>query len=409
MSAFKTSEDIIDFSIGAPGKKLLEQAHQLFQKSSEKFNEKCDDAHFQYGANRGSPEFLDNLAEFLSSEYQDHVTSDRLLLTSGATQGLHLIASTQLNMKEGVVFVENPTYFLALDILANDVGLKVVGMDHELSNVESLIVENKPKKTDFNTKDEKYWGMMYLIPTYHNPTGGCLDEQKIEYLLKMAEKHNFLIVCDDVYNLLYYDVECPKRMLHNFKNSPNLISNGSFSKIYCPGLRLGWIEATPRTLLEISEGGILRSGGAVNNVMSGILACSMRDGSLRKHVQSLRFEYGQRMKKLCNYLEENLPPDFKFQKPHGGYFIWVLGPSGFNATKFFQLCTNEKFKILVGERASSFRNSECAKLKCLNAIRLSIAFYEEEDLIKGAERLCQALRKFIGSEVACSESLLVEK
>ena len=115
------------------------------------------------------------------------------------------------------------------------------------------------------------------------------------------------------------------------------------------------------------------------------------------------------LKKLCNYLEENLPPDFKFQKPHGGYFIWVLGPSGFNATKFFQLCTNEKFKILVGERASSFRNSECAKLKCLNAIRLSIAFYEEEDLIKGAERLCQALRNFIGSEVACSESLLVEK
>ena len=82
---------------------------------------------------------------------------------------------------------------------------------------------------------------------------------------------------------------------------------------------------------------------------------------------------------------------------------------GFNASTFFQLCSNEKFKILVGERASSFRNSECPKLKFLNAIRLSIAFYEEEDLIKGAERLCQALRNFIGPEVACSESSLVEK
>ena len=116
-------EDVIDFSIGAPGKKLLEKACNLFQNGSVEFHGKCDEdkefaeMHFQYGANCGSPVFLDSLSAFLASEYHDDkLTPDRLLLTSGATQGLHLVASTQIDISNGVVFVENPTYFIALDL-----------------------------------------------------------------------------------------------------------------------------------------------------------------------------------------------------------------------------------------------------------------------------------------------------
>ena len=95
--------------------------------------------------------FINALASFLSSEYQDFVCPESLILTAGATQGLHLIASTQLDKKNGVVFVENPTYFLALDILSKDLGFKIEPMDSaEVDNLEALILKHKPNSLASN-------------------------------------------------------------------------------------------------------------------------------------------------------------------------------------------------------------------------------------------------------------------
>ena len=113
--------------------------------------------------------------------------------------------------------------------------------------------------------------------------------------------------------------------MQDFKKSENIISNGSFSKICSPGIRLGWIEAAPKIIASIAQSGILRSGGAVNNVMSGIIACSLQDGSLAHHINDLRNEYGNRMRTVCDYLKDNLPDGFNFQTPGGGYFIWIVG------------------------------------------------------------------------------------
>ena len=115
LSAFDVKEDIIDFSIGAPGPKLLEKARILISSANKTFDQLATAGRkdfqqiFQYGPNCGSPVFINALASFLSSEYQDFVCPESLILTAGATQGLHLIASTQLDKKNGVVFVENPT------------------------------------------------------------------------------------------------------------------------------------------------------------------------------------------------------------------------------------------------------------------------------------------------------------
>ena len=107
--------------------------------------------------------------------------------------------------------------------------------------------------------------------------------------------------------------------MQDFKKSENIISNGSFSKICSPGIRLGWIEAAPKIIASIAQSGILRSGGAVNNVMSGIIACSLQDGSLAHHINDLRNEYGNRMRIMCHYLKDNLPDGFDFQTPEGAY------------------------------------------------------------------------------------------
>ena len=212
LSAFDVKEDIIDFSIGAPGPKLLEKARILISSANKTFDQLATAGRkdfqqiFQYGPNCGSPVFINALASFLSSEYQDFVCPESLILTAGATQGLHLIASTQLDKKNGVVFVENPTYFLALDILSKDLGFKIEPMHSaDVDNLEALILKHKPANSDVDIEgNQKFWGMVYIIPTFHNPTGTCMKQTEVNNLMNLAEKHGLLTVCDDVYNLLHY-------------------------------------------------------------------------------------------------------------------------------------------------------------------------------------------------------------
>ena len=173
------------------------------------------------------------MSSFLKAEYQsDNIESSNLFLTSGATHGLHLLSTTLIDLKNAVAFVENPTYFLALDVLSDDLGMKIVPFEDDILKLEKSIIDNQPNEL----VSEKYWGIFYLIPTFHNPTGMVLSESKMSKIVELATKYKMLIICDDVYNLLYYDNQgVPIRMVELYRSSGNVISNCTFSKIYCPG------------------------------------------------------------------------------------------------------------------------------------------------------------------------------
>ena len=120
--------DVINLQIGAPGDKFLQKAMSVFLStipSEEESKSPQLIQLFQYGASPGNDLFLQSCSQFLSEQYNDSVKPESLFLTCGATHGLSLIASTLVDMKNGVVFVEDPTYFLALDILHRDLGCKI--------------------------------------------------------------------------------------------------------------------------------------------------------------------------------------------------------------------------------------------------------------------------------------------
>ena len=380
----------LDLSIGAPGPDLLARAFDLFKEATNISNSSSKEEfslHFQYGPNEGSQVFLKALAEFLSGQYDCQVNAQSLILTCGATHGLHLAASTLLP-RDGVVFVENPTYFIALDIF-RDLKLKVVSF--ERGNVHELSQKVSEEKSRFAQTKQKFWGMIYTIPTFHNPTGLCLTEQECKNMIDVAEENDLLLICDDVYNLLWFSEEgkrLSKRLLAH-KKSSNIISNGSFSKVLAPGIRLGWIESSSCLVQDLKNTGVLSSGGAVNNVMSGLIAQVLMNGSLSKHISFLRKEYGDRMDSFCAILAEKLPSGFLFDRPQGGYFIWIRGPAhlGFNAETF--LNSNKGLRFLLGHKASSSSVDTFA-----NAFRISIAYYDLATLAQAANLLCEGLKTY---------------
>lgn len=147
---------------------------------------------------------------------------------------------------------------LALDCMKQFQTLNIVSVKLNKNGVDLDDLEQQLKEKQFKSDKKEFWAMYYTIPTYHNPTGIHFSPQVCEALVKLARKYDFLISCDDVYNILCYKgMKVQKRLFaYDAKDDADykghVISNGSFSKILGPGVRLGWMEVPRRmkTLLD---------------------------------------------------------------------------------------------------------------------------------------------------------------
>lgn len=207
---------------------------------------------FQYGPSDGTFGVRNEIAKYLSDMYKGPVLPEDLVITTGATQGLHLIISTFVDF-EGYIFIDEAVYFIAIDVFRQFPTLKILPLRLTDDGIDLEQFEEILKNNQFQTKGKLFWGMYYAIPTYHNPTGITFSENMCKSLVKLARKYDILIACDDVYNILNYkDSSSPAKRLyaHDIENGSDfkghVISNGTFSKTIAPGIRMGWIEAPPR-------------------------------------------------------------------------------------------------------------------------------------------------------------------
>ena len=223
----------------------------------------------------------------------------------------------------------------------------------------------------------------------------------------MARKYDLLIICD-VYNALSYktDEENPEKFqpsparLYSYdkKSDPeykgNVISNGSFAKIVAPGLRMGWYEAPKHVIESLQTSYLINSGSGQSVYVSHVLAEALKSGSIDEYVQSLRVAHKERMATVINLIEENLSKfGVTISHPAGGYFLWVKLPENIKSARVFELSAKEKMTFIRGQLTSI-----CGDFS--NCIRLSIAYYEPEDLKEGTKRLCGAIVAAINEKKA---------
>lgn len=392
----KNPDCILDLSIGAPGPDILCKLPSLFAKNttSRMQEEEKFGALFQYGPEQGTLSFRQNLAHFLSSQYKDAVDSDELVMTTGATSGLSLTASILLD-RQAVVFVENPTYFISLNILNFDLGIKVVPIDLNDDGIdcdvlEAALVKYRNKEVE---KGGRFSCMFYTIPTFHNPTGICYSKSVCKRLLDLATRHRMLILCDDVYNLLTYAEKPEFSRLKSLDTSGRsvVISNGTFSKILSPGIRLGWLEVPKWLIPRFTSCGFLLSGGATNNLTSGVVSNLIKCGDMLTNLLQLRATYRDRMKCVYEYLSDNLPAGWTIGHPEGGYFLWVKTAT--NVDNFVKELEKEEVFVLAGSRATPHtQHNQYATKNYHNCMRISIAYYTTSKLLKACEILCKAAR-----------------
>lgn len=357
----------INLGIGQPSADLLPV--DLLRQASAAFFDSAKPIELNYGVLAGDERFLRSLAAFLTEGYGATADPENLFVTGGNSQAIDLVSTIFANPGD-TVFVEEPSYFLAYQIF-RDHGLNVVGIpiDDDGLCVDVLQRKLKAVKPAF----------VYTIPSYHNPGGQCTTEVRRRQIVELAEAHDFRIVADEVYQLLYY-FDPPPPAYGTMTGSDCVLSLGSFSKILAPGIRLGWIQTSETLKKKILSSGFVNSGGSINHLGSHIVRHAIDLGLLDSHIEKLQQAYRGRVEAMDDALHEHFDGLAEWHRPDGGYFFWLRFDESVNTTPLRKRASEFETGFQAGTTFSS-------QGRLSNFLRLSFAHYNEDDIRESIARM----------------------
>jgi len=353
---------------------------EIIKKLVNEVLENYDREALQYGPTPGYPELIEQIKKFIENRYKIDSSKVGVLITSGAQQGLDLIGRVFINSGDAVV-IEAPTYVAAIDAFAQyDPEFIQVPLDNEGMRVD--VLEDKLRKLKAEGKNVKF---VYTIPTFQNPGGVTMSEERRKYLLELANKYDFLIIEDDPYHELNYSEKEPLLPIKHWDSEGRVIYSGSFSKILAPGFRIGWVVADPQIIrkLEIVK---QRRDLHTNGLCQYVAAEYIKRGYLAQHIPKIRAYYKPKLETMLGALEEYMPEGFEWTKPTGGMFVWVTGPSSLNTTSMLDKAVKNGVVYVPSE---AFYPDRSVK----NAMRLDFTFISEEEIIEGIKRLAKACKE----------------
>ncbi|WP_309569821.1 PLP-dependent aminotransferase family protein [Deinococcus sp.] len=362
------AEGVIELGVGHPTLDML-PLEFMQQAAAHRFAQ-GDPSFLQYGAEWGDGVLRTELAAFLAGQYAFPVDPEELFISGGVSQALDLVCA-MFTQPGDTIIVEDPTYFLALDIFRNH-RLKIVSVpvdEHglDVDALSTLVAAHRPR-------------LVYTIPTHQNPTGATLSAERREQLVRLAQEHDFLIVADEVYHLLSYGDPPPPSLTAHVATG-QVLSLGSFSKILAPGTRLGWISARADRLETLARNGMVASGGGFSPLGSAVIRSMIELGLLPRYIQGLRDTFRARASALTDALRA-LP--VTFLPPQGGYFVWLTLPDGLDSATLLERAVAQGVRFQPGNRFSPDQTQG-------HRARLCFAYYAETDLREGVRRLGQAI------------------
>lgn len=357
LMSLATRPGIISFAGGMPGNELfpLKEMDEIYNSLSETEKQVA----MQYGPTNGLPTLLESLSNYLESKGLP-VKTNRLLVTTGSLQAINILAKAFIDPGDSIL-VENPSFIGALSAFRSyQANLITIPLNSDGIDIAAL----KEKIETTNPKPK----FLYYSPHFHNPAGTIYSQKVKKELEELMKGKDIPIIEDDVYSDLYFydeDIDNLKLMKATDPEGIDVCYTGSFSKILGPGLRLGWM-LVPEHIYQKCEL-IKQSFDACSPSFSQVLADKfIRNGYINNYVESVRMEYKKRALAMIACLEKHLPKYVKWDKPRGGFYIWLHLPEGTDSTEILKIAI-EKGTVFVtgktfdpdGKRNDKMRISYC--------------------------------------------------
>jgi len=338
--------DVISFARGAPSADILPV--EAVREAAAKALESDWQRALSYGTGRGHPGLCEWLAEHHSVE------PEQVMATNGSMEAAAILFRNLVSEGDRVL-VEQPTYDRTL-LLLRQQGVELATAPLEDDGVDVKAVEAACEQGPLK--------LAHLIPSFHNPAGCRLSQEKKARLVELANERGFEIFEDDPYRLLSFEGDPPETML-DMDEQGSVIHAGSFSKTVSPGVRVGYLVGPSERIASLAK--------AANEtyISPSMLAESIvwemcRSGVLDRNVVVVTEALRERRDALVSALQEKIP-QATFVVPEGGYFLWLDLNEDVDTTQLLAEAKEEGVSYVAGADflldggASSLRLAFCAE------------------------------------------------
>ncbi|QQE75541.1 PLP-dependent aminotransferase family protein [Brevibacillus composti] len=311
------------------------------EEMREAFNRALDlgPKSLQYGLTDGYIPLREWVASRMKQKHMN-VGVENMLITTGSQQAVDLLCRVYLDEGD-VVLVENPTYLAAVQLFQFR-GIRAIPVD---GDAEGMDMDDLARKiAQFRPK------MVYVIPTFANPTGKVWSAERRLGLLRQCREHNILILEDDPYGEIQFDGEAPYRSIFSLDEHPQgsaVVYTSTFSKIVAPGLRTGWAIGDSRVIQMM-----VKAKQAIDLQSSTIDQIALHQlldrFDLEAHIGKIRCSYQERMEWMHELLTREAWTGMKWSKPRGGMFLWVELPEHIHSEKLLAQAVKEGVAFVPG-------------------------------------------------------------
>jgi 2-aminoadipate transaminase len=340
--------------------------------------EKNGPESLQYGTTEGDPLLRKMLVERHNSQGMN-IGIENIIITTGSQQALDLIGRIFLNPGD-YVLCGLPSYLGGLNAFSA-YGAKLKGITLDDNGIKPDELEET-----INTLRElgRKIKFIYVIPDFQNPAGITIPNSRRLKIIELAEKYNLLIVEDSPYREVRFEGE-PQKLMNELDTNGRVITLCTFSKIFAPGFRVGWVIGNPEILDKLSMAK-QTADLCTSTFVQKIIARYMEMGLLEKNLKKTIDLYRARRIHMLDCFNKYMPEGVTWTKPQGGLFLFVTVPEHLDTDKILCKAIEKNVAFVAG---STFFCNESGH----NTMRINFSYSNDKDIETGVKRLSDVIRE----------------
>jgi len=369
--------EIISLAGGLPSPDMFQKTQM--REVSKKLLENNLENIFQYTAVPGEVSLKIAVIEFLKRD-EINISKEQVVITSSGQHGLDLTGRLFLNSGD-IIMIDRPTFAGAI-VAFQMQNPQIIGIDIEDDGPN--VVEYRKILDKMDTKPK----FIYVVPDFQNPTGITTSLAKREALLDLSYEYDIPIVEDSPYRDLRYRGEPIPSIfsLDQKRKGTNVIGLYTFSKIFCPGIRVGFNIGAKEVIEKM---GNIKGGNIFNTPKYNQDLCTafLTEMDYDTHIEKCKTYYSEKLDVFLQAMEEHFPNEWgvKWTKPEGGLFLWVSLPKRIDTMKLFYEAIKFKVAFVPGE---VFYGENPSK----NNMRINFSFASKEQITEAVKRLAECIR-----------------
>lgn len=368
--------DVISFAGGLPAPESF-PIEQLKEISCEVL-ENDGTAALQYGATEGVLE----LRQILVDRYIKqglNLELNNLVITTSSQQGLDLLAKIFINRGDKVI-CGLPSYLGGLGAF-NSYGGEMIGIKFDEQGMRADLLEEKLAELKSQGIKPKF---IYIIPDFQNPAGITMPESRRLEIIAIAKKYDILIVEDSPYREVRFEGKAQKT-IYELDNSGHVILLGTFSKIFVPGFRIGWVVANEK-IIDKFVTAKQSTDLCTPTLNQKIVHKYIEKGYFDKNLKEIIVQYHDKRDNMLKTFNEYMPDGVKWTVPEGGLFLFLTLPNKMDAELLFQKAVDNNVAFVLG---TVFHCDGSGK----DTMRINFSFMPKDKTTEGVKRLAKVIKE----------------